>query len=127
MIVAPSAGPSCHKLSLMSLCLLSGVQLCDTVDCSPPGCYVRGMFQARKLESVTISYQGIFPIPGTESMSPLSPALAGRFFSVESPGKPLMSPLQYNQIFETSSEKSLFQNLITLSLDKNYMKVIIKT
>jgi len=27
--------------------------------------------------------------PGTESMSPASPAFAGRFFTTESPGKPL--------------------------------------
>ena len=30
--------------------------LCDTVDCSPPGSSVRGIFQARILEWVSISF-----------------------------------------------------------------------
>ena len=39
----------------MKVKLLSRVQLCDPVDCSPPGSSVHGISQARILEWVTIS------------------------------------------------------------------------
>ena len=56
--------------------------LCDPMDCSRPGSSAHGIFQARILEWVTISSsKGIFPTQGL-------PALAGRFFSAEPPGKP---------------------------------------
>ena len=38
------------------VCMLSRVQLCDPIDCSPPGSSVHGIFQARILERVAISY-----------------------------------------------------------------------
>ena len=37
------------------MCTLSRVQLCDPMDCSPPGSSVHGIFQARILEWVAIS------------------------------------------------------------------------
>ena len=37
-------------------CVLSRIQLCDPMVCSPPGSSVRGIFQARILEWVAISY-----------------------------------------------------------------------
>ena len=44
---------------------LSHVRLCDPMDCNPPGSSVDGIFQARTLEQVAISYpQGIFPLQG---------------------------------------------------------------
>ena len=54
------------------------------MDCSPPGSSVHGILQARILEWVV----GDLPDPGTESASPTYPALAGRFFTTEPPGKP---------------------------------------
>ena len=36
--------------------MLSHVQLCDTVDCSPPGSSVHGIFQTRILHRAAISY-----------------------------------------------------------------------
>ena len=39
-----------------SVCAQSCLTLCDPVDCSPPGSSVHGIFQARILEQVTISY-----------------------------------------------------------------------
>jgi len=54
------------------------------MDGSLPGSSVHGMFQARKLEWVAIS-QGELPEPG---IKPMPPALAGRFFTAEPPGKP---------------------------------------
>ena len=38
--------------------VLSRVWLCDSMDCSPPGSYVHGIFQARILEWVAISFSG---------------------------------------------------------------------
>ena len=42
----------------MCVCICSQLcpTLCDPVDCSPPGSSVHGIFQARKLEWVAISY-----------------------------------------------------------------------
>ena len=37
------------------VCMLSRVQLCDPMDCRPPGSSVHGIFQARILEWVAIS------------------------------------------------------------------------
>ena len=38
------------------MCVLSCVWLCDPLDCSPPGCSVHGISQARILEWVAISF-----------------------------------------------------------------------
>ena len=46
------------------------------------------IFQARILEWLSISPPGELPNPGIELMSPVSPALAGEFFTTEPPGKP---------------------------------------
>ena len=40
--------------------------LCDPMDCSPPGSSVHGIFQARILELVALSYSRGFLDPGTE-------------------------------------------------------------
>ena len=39
------------------LCAQSCLTLCDPMDCSPPGSFVHGIFQARILEWVAISSQ----------------------------------------------------------------------
>ena len=59
----------------------------DPKDCSPAGSSVHGIFQARILEWGTISSPGDLPDPGIEHTSHVSPALAGRFFTLP-PGKP---------------------------------------
>ena len=60
--------------------------LCDSMDCSPPGSSVHGIFQARNT-GVGCHYcpPGGLPNPG---IKPVSSALAGRFFTTEPPGKP---------------------------------------
>ena len=58
--------------------------LCNPMDCSPPGSSVHGIFQARILEWVAISFSKVSSGPGTE---PVSPSLAGRFFATEPPGQ----------------------------------------
>ena len=67
--------------SVAKLCLT----LCDPMDWSLPDSSVHGISQARILEWVDIPPPGDLPNPGIE---PKSPALAGRFFTTEPPGKP---------------------------------------
>ena len=55
--------------------------LCNPMDCSPLGSSVCGIFQVRILEWVVISYSRGSPDSGIKSMSLVSPALAGRFFT----------------------------------------------
>ena len=57
------------------------------MDCSPPGSSVHGILQASILQWAAISSSGDFPNPGIKPESPVSPALAGRFLTAESPGK----------------------------------------
>ena len=57
--------------------------VCHSLVCSPKGSFVHGIFQARILELP-------YPAPGDLSdpeIKCLSPALAGRFFTTEPPGK----------------------------------------
>ena len=58
------------------------------MDCSPPGFSVHGISQARKLEWLPFPTPGDLPNPGIEPTSTVAPALAGRFFTSEPPGKP---------------------------------------
>ena len=63
--------------------MLSHVQLFDDpMDYSLPGSSVHGISQARILEWVAISSPGDLPNLGVE---PVSPALAGEFFTTEPP------------------------------------------
>ena len=70
--------PLSHLGSITKLCLT----LCDPMDNSPPGSSVHGILEARILEWVAIKLTSL-----------MSPALAGRFFTTEPPGK----PLEYSQ------------------------------
>ena len=49
------------------------------MDCNLPGSSVHGISQERILECVAFPFQRDLPDPGSE---PVSPALAGRFFSI---------------------------------------------
>ena len=60
----------CHRCLVAKWC----PTLCDPLDCS-----FHGIFQARILEWVAISF----------SIEPMSPALAGGFCTAEPPGKPI--------------------------------------
>ena len=59
------------------------------MDCSLPGSSVQGLFQARILEWVEISFSRHLPHPGIEPASPVSPALARGFSITEILGKPV--------------------------------------
>ena len=60
--------------------------LCDSVDCSPPGSFVYGIFSRSEYWSgLPCPSPGDLPDPVIE---PGSSALAGRFFTAEPPRKP---------------------------------------
>ena len=82
--------------------MLSCVQLCDPLDCSPPGSSVHGILQAGILEWVAISSSRESSWPRTEPMSPSSPALAGRSLSLSHLGSTLIS---CNNLNGNESEK----------------------
>ena len=68
---------------------------------APPGSSVNGIFQARILEQVAISYSRDLPNPEIKAVSAVSPALAGRFFTTVPPGNGLIflpSPNPYVEI-----------------------------
>ena len=69
----------------------SCLTLCDPMDYSLPDSSVHGIFQARMWEWVAIFYSGRACRPRDQTcvVSLVSPALAGRFFTTLSPGKPL--------------------------------------
>ena len=66
------------------VCVLSLVWLCNPMDYSLQGSYIHGIFQARILEWVAISYSRESFWPRDEPASLSSPALAGGFFTTAS-------------------------------------------
>jgi len=60
---------------------------CDPMDCSPPGSSVYGIFQARILEWAAISFSRGSSWPRDRT---LITCIAGRFFTAEPQGKPLV-------------------------------------
>ena len=83
--------PLVIELNLIMCCcclvIKSCLTLCHPMDYSPPGSSVHEVFQARIPEWVAMPPPGDFPIPG---IVPMSPALAGRFFTTEPPGKSMI-------------------------------------
>ena len=69
--------------------LQSSLTLCDPVDCSPPGSSVLGILQARILEWLPCPPSGNVPNPGIKPVPLIFPALAGGFFPLAQPGRPL--------------------------------------
>ena len=76
------------------LSLQSWPALCHPMDHSPPVSSVRGILQARILEQVATLCPSPWdlPDPGIKPVSPVAPALAGRFFTAEPSGKILEAP-----------------------------------
>ena len=72
--------------SFIRVCSVSQscLTLCDPMDCSPSGSSVHGISQARILEWVAISSFRVSSRPRDQTL-----ALAGRFFTSESSGKPI--------------------------------------
>ena len=55
---------SIYWLNMYVVCVKSHSTLCNSMDCNPPGSSVHEIFQARILEWVATSYQGVFPTQG---------------------------------------------------------------
>ena len=105
----------CNMLLLLLLRRFSCVRLCATPQTAAhPGSSVPGILQARTLEWVAMHaymlscFSCVHPYgqqptrllcpwdspgknPGIKPTSPASPAFAGRFFTTEPPGKPLLT------------------------------------
>ena len=62
----------------VQLCLT----LCDPMDCSPPGPSVYAVLQVRLLKWVAVSYSRESSQPRDQTHVFVSPALAGRFFTI---------------------------------------------
>ena len=67
---------------------LSRVQLCDPMDCSPPGSSVHGILQARILEWGAISFSGWSSWPRDQTHVSCFAGGFFFFFNTEPPGKP---------------------------------------
>ena len=76
---------------------------CNSMDCSPPGSSVYGISQARILEWLPFPTPGDLPKAGIETASPVSPVLAGGYFTTMLPGKPISSvqSLSHVRLFAT--------------------------
>ena len=73
-------GTCVHVCSVAQTCLT----LCDAMDHNLPGSSVRGFSRQNTEVGCHFLLQGIFPVE-IEPASPVSPALAGRFFTTEPP------------------------------------------
>ena len=69
---------NCVHVLVTQLCLT----LRDPIDCRPPGSSVHGILPARILEWVAIPFSGGSSWPRIEPVSLISPALAGKFFTI---------------------------------------------
>ena len=76
----------CPGMLLLLLVAKSRLTLCNPMDCSQSGSSAHGVYQARILEWVAISFSRDLPNPWIE---PESPALADGFFTTEPQGKPM--------------------------------------
>ena len=70
--------------------LQSCLTLCNPIHCSLPGSFVRGILQARILECVVMPSSKESSQPRDQTHSPWGSCIAGRFFTTEPQGKPLI-------------------------------------
>ena len=85
--------------SIAQLCPI----LCDPIDYSPPSSSVHRILQSRIL--LSFLPLGDLPEPGNELVSPESPVLAGRFFTI----------LKTSQLDEIYSFVFMYYSLINLN------------
>ena len=74
------------------------VTLWNPLYCNPPGSCVHGIFQARILEWVAISFSRGSSHPRIEPATLVSPELARGFLTTALPGKPFILNMTYRQI-----------------------------
>ncbi|CAN0569010.1 unnamed protein product [Rangifer tarandus platyrhynchus] len=70
------------------VCVLSCLTVCNPMGCSPPGSSIHGIFKARILKWVAISFSRESSQPRIEPMSPVSPALQADSFRDEPSRRP---------------------------------------
>ena len=70
---------------MLALVAQSGLTFSDPMDCSPPGSSVHDFPRQEYWSGLPFPSAGDLPDPG---FKPVSPALAGRFFTTELPRKP---------------------------------------
>ena len=81
------------KLNILPMCVCvcfcaqSCLTLCNPVDCGLAGSSVLGIFQARIVEWVAISYSRDLPEQGIKPMIPRASCIAGGLFTIALPGK----------------------------------------
>ena len=80
--------------------------LCDPMNYSSPGSSVHGIFQARILEWVAISFSRDLPVPGIELASLASPAVASRFFTTAPFRKPILQV--HMMLYQISAGSGIF-------------------
>ena len=78
----------CVSVKLLQLCLA----LCDSMDCSLPGCSALGILQGRILGWVAMSSSKASSRPRDQIHISCGYCTAGRFFTAEPPGKALNDP-----------------------------------
>ena len=78
----------CMKVESEREVAQSCLTLCNPMDCSLPGSSVHGISQARILQWVATSFSRGSSQPRDRPCISMSPALVGRFFTTEPPGKP---------------------------------------
>ena len=71
-----------EHLSVHTQLLQSCLTLCDPMYGSPPGSSVHGILQQEHWSGLPYLPPGDIPDPGIEPPSLMSPALAGRFFTI---------------------------------------------
>ena len=89
------------ECSIAQLCPV----LCDPMDCSLPGSSVHAILQARIWRGLPFLPLGDLPEPRIELVSPESPALASRFFTI----------LKTSQLDEKDSFVFMYYSLIKLN------------
>ena len=70
-----------HSLCMRVKSLQSCLTLCDPMDCSLPGSPALGFSRQEYQSGLLCPPPGDLPNPGIETLSPVSPALADRFFT----------------------------------------------
>ena len=111
---SPDDGTYCFVLTICSVdkrlarvrVSVSHVQLCNPMDCSPPGSSVRAILQVRILEQVAIPFSRGSSQPRDRTCVS---CFTGRFFTVEPPGVALESCCLLN-----ISKSDTIYNMITL-------------
>ena len=79
----------CGCVYIRACCTQSCLTLCDPIDRGPPGSSAGGIYQARILEWVAVSFSRGSSWPGIEPTLPLSPALQIYSLPAELSGKTL--------------------------------------